>query len=215
MRFGLRTIVFLVFSSLMMLSGQATAHPHAWMDMQSRFMINDQHQLFALDLVWHFDDFYSANIIEDMKAKKEPMAQQYQEFAKQSIEYMAKENWLTHLTVDGKKIMFTMPKLYRTEKQQYHLKLHFLLPLKDPIPVAGKTFHLQIYDSTYYVEMLHHDVRAISVSDNAKDLCTYQLNQPHPPSDLSAYAASLDATQQTDDGLGKQFADEVVLTCKP
>jgi ABC-type uncharacterized transport system substrate-binding protein len=196
-------------------AGQLWAHPHAWMDLQTRFLINDQHELTGLDLVWHFDDFYSANIIEDMKDKKEPLAQQYQEFAKQSVEFMAKENWLTHFTVDGKKIPFTPPTAYRTEKQDYHLKLHFVLPLQQPMPVAGKTFHLSIYDSTYYVEMLHHDIKAVSISDNAKNLCKASLKQPHPPADLSAFAASLDATQQSDDGLGKQFADEVILTCNP
>ena len=29
-----------------------------------------QQQLIGLDLIWHFDDFYSANIIEDMKQRK-------------------------------------------------------------------------------------------------------------------------------------------------
>jgi ABC-type uncharacterized transport system substrate-binding protein len=49
------------------------------------------------------------------------------------------------------------PTNYRTEKIDYHLALHFVLPLKEPVPIKGNTFSLSIYDATYYVEMLHLD----------------------------------------------------------
>jgi ABC-type uncharacterized transport system substrate-binding protein len=193
----------------------AMAHPHAWMDLQTRFLINEQQQLTGLDLIWHFDDMYSANIIEDMKQKKEPLAEQYQQFAKDSIDFMATENWLTHLKVNGKAVTFIKPTAYRTEKEEYHLNLHFVLPLQAPLPVKGNTFTLSIYDSTYYVEMLHHKANAVSVSENANRLCQTQLETPKPPEDISAYAASLDVTQQSDTGLGTLFAEKVVLTCHP
>ncbi len=83
-------LFFLVFLSLA--APLAMAHPHAWMDLQTRFLVNEKLQLTGLDLIWHFDDFYSANIIEDMKQKEEPLEKQYQDFARQSIEFMAAEN---------------------------------------------------------------------------------------------------------------------------
>ncbi len=206
---------FFLFVLLSLATPLAMAHPHAWMDLQTRFLIDKQQQLTGLDLIWHFDDMYSANIIEDMKQKKEPLAQQYQQFAKDSIEFMASENWLTHLKVNGKSVTFTKPTAYRTEKEEYHLNLHFVLPLKEPLPVKGNTFTLSIYDSTYYVEMLHHKASAVSVSDDATGLCSAKLEIPKPPEDISAYAASLDVTQQSDKGLGTLFAEKVVLTCHP
>ncbi len=193
----------------------ATAHPHAWMDLQTRFLINDQQQLVGLDLIWHFDEFYSANIIEDMKLKEEPLEKQYQDFARQSIEFMAADNWLTHLELNGKKLAFSNPAVYRTEKQDYHLVLHFVLSLKEPVPLKGNSLSLSIYDSTYYVEMLHHKVGAVSVSDNAATLCDVRLEKPDPPADISAYAASLDINQQSEKGLGTLFAEKVLLTCQP
>ena len=203
------------FIAMGLTSLQVMAHPHAWMDLQTRFLINEQQQLTGLDLIWHFDDFYSANIIEDMKQKTEPLAQQYQDFAKQSVEFMAAENWLTHLEVNGNKVSFSKPTAYRTEKQEYHLVLHFVLPLKEPIAIKGNTLSLSIYDSTYYVEMLHHEANRISVSDNAKSLCQIKLEKPNPPEDISAYAASLDINQQSESGLGTLFAEKVLLTCQP
>lgn len=193
----------------------ATAHPHAWMDLQTRFLINDQQQLTGLDLIWHFDEFYSANIIEDMKLKEEPLEKQYQDFARQSIEFMAADNWLTHMELNGKQLTFSTPTVYRTEKQDYHLVLHFVLPLKEPVPLKGNSLSLSIYDSTYYVEMLHHKAGAVSVSDHAATLCDIRLEKPNPPEDISAYAASLDITQQGEKGLGTLFAEKVLLTCQP
>ena len=98
------------------------------------------------------------------------------------------------------------PTSYKTEKYAHHLALHFILPLKVPAPITGNRFRLSIYDSTYYVEMLHHKLSAISVTDNAAANCSIKLEAPHPPEDLSAYAASLDITAQSDDGLGEMFA---------
>lgn len=206
-------LFFLVFLSLAALL--AMAHPHAWMDLQTRFLVNEKLQLTGLDLIWHFDDFYSANIIEDMKQKEEPLEKQYQDFARQSIEFMAAENWLTHLELNGKKLTFSNPTVYRTEKQDYHLVLHFVLPLKEPVPLQGNSLSLSIYDSTYYVEMLHHKTSAVSLSDHAADLCDIQLEEPNPPEDISAYAASLDINQQSEKGLGTLFAEKVLLTCQP
>ena len=99
-------LCFLVLLSLA--APLAVAHPHAWMDLQTRFLINEQQQLTGLDLIWHFDDFYSANIIEDMKLKEEPLEKQFQDFARQSIEFMAVDNWLTHLELNGKKLTFSI-----------------------------------------------------------------------------------------------------------
>ncbi|MFB0974924.1 MAG: DUF1007 family protein [Tolumonas sp.] len=193
----------------------AVAHPHAWMDLQTRFLINDQQQLTGLDLIWHFDDFYSANLIEDMKQKEEPLEKQFQDFARQSVEFMATDNWLTHLELNGKKLAFSKPTAYRTEKQDYHLVLHFVLPLKEPIPLKGNSLSLSIYDSTYYVEMLHHKTSAVSISDYAANLCDIRLETPNPPEDISAYAASLDINQKSEKGLGTLFAEKVLLTCQP
>ena len=62
---------FFLFVLLSLATPLAMAHPHAWMDLQTRFLIDKQQQLTGLDLIWHFDDMYSANIIEDMKQKKD------------------------------------------------------------------------------------------------------------------------------------------------
>ncbi len=205
-------LCFLVLLSLA--APLAVAHPHAWMDLQTRFLINEQQQLTGLDLIWHFDDFYSANIIEDMKLKEEPLEKQFQDFARQSIEFMAADNWLTHLELNGKKLAFSNPTVYRTEKQDYHLVLHFVLPLKEPVSLKGNSLNLSIYDSTYYVEMLHHKASAVTLSDKAANLCAIRLEKPNPPEDISAYAASLDITQQSEKGLGTLFAEKVLLTCQ-
>ncbi len=191
----------------------AHAHPHTWIDMQTRFLINDQQELTGLDLIWHFDDVYSASILEDMKQKNEPLEKQYQEFARDSIDYMAAENWLTRFSMNDKPIQFQKPTSYKTEKYAHHLALHFILPLKVPAPVTGNHFNLSIYDSTYDVEMLHHKLSAISVTDNAAANCSIKLEAPYPLEDLSAYATSLDITAQSDDDLGEMFAENVVLTC--
>ncbi len=62
--------------------------------------------------------------------------------------------------------------------------------------------------------MLHHKASAVTLSDQAANLCAIRLEKPNPPEDISAYAASLDITQQSEKGLGTLFAEKVLLTCQ-
>jgi len=40
----------------------AKAHPHAWIDLDSRLIFDDQGKLEAVELHWLFDEFYTAFI---------------------------------------------------------------------------------------------------------------------------------------------------------
>ena len=41
-------------------AGSALAHPHSWIDLRSRVIMNEEGRVAALELDWLFDDLYTA-----------------------------------------------------------------------------------------------------------------------------------------------------------
>ena len=43
----------------------ALGHPHMWVDLESRVVLNNDAGTVAIQQVWLFDDFFSTSVIED------------------------------------------------------------------------------------------------------------------------------------------------------
>lgn len=200
--------------TLLLWSATSGAHPHSWIDMVSELSINKQGQLTALHLIWRFDEFYSASILDDAKANHHTPEQELTIFAKQTIDNLATENYLNRMSWHGKKIRFSLPATdYRASMEQGQIRFEYRLPLPAPLPLDEQGLEFAIYDSTYYVEMLHKQVEAIQLTGEGAALCQRQLIPPNPSAEQQAYALSLDKTQQADEGLGTAFAEKVEIRC--
>lgn len=199
---------------LLLWSAACGAHPHSWIDMVSELNINRQGQLTTLHLTWLFDEFYSASILDDAKANGHTPEQELKIFAKQTIDNLATENYLTRMSWHGKKIRFSQPVTdYQASMVQGQIRFEYRLPLPTPLPLNEQGVELAIYDSTYYVEMLHKQVEAIQLTGEGASLCQRQLIPPNPSAQQQAYAMSLDKTEQADEGLGTAFAEKVEIRC--
>ena len=49
---------------------KAVAHPHAWIDLRSKILFDDDGRMTGLELEWLFGDFYSAYVLQDVLAGK-------------------------------------------------------------------------------------------------------------------------------------------------
>ncbi|MGL4204549.1 MAG: DUF1007 family protein [Aeromonadaceae bacterium] len=203
----------LVQAFSMVVSPLAEAHPHSWIDMQSELQIDEQQRLTALRLSWLFDEFYSATILDDAKAAGHTVAQELQLFGHDTITNLAKENYLNRMTLDGQKVSFGQVSEYRTQLQDGRIRFDYTLPLKQPLPLSHHQLLFAIYDSTYYVEMLHQKEHAIRLTGPGAQGCHSSLRPPNPTDEQRMYAISLDKTDQADEGLGSAFAEQISVTC--
>jgi ABC-type uncharacterized transport system substrate-binding protein len=196
-------------------SSPAMAHPHSWIDMTSQLQIDGQKRLIGLHLSWLFDEFYSATILDDAKANGHSVNQELTLFGQDTLTNLATENYLNRMTLNGQKVHFGQGRDVHTRWQEGQIRLDYYLPLEPPVSLAGKRLQFAIYDSTYYVEMLHHQVDAIQLQGDGAKGCQRQLVPPNPTDEQQSYAISLDKTEQADDGLGTAFAEQVIVTCSP
>lgn len=200
---------------LLLGNNPVAAHPHSWIDMVTQLHIDQQQRLTGLQLSWLFDEFYSATILDDAKAKGHSVEQELALFGQETLANLATENYLIRMTREGHKVHFGPGNHARATLLNGQIRFDYQLPLQQPLPLAGKRLQFAIYDSTYYVEMLHRQVEAIQLLGAGASRCQRQLLPPDPSSEQQRYAMSLDKTEQADDGLGTAFAEQVLILCSP
>jgi ABC-type uncharacterized transport system substrate-binding protein len=160
-----------------------------------------------------FDEFYSATILDDAKAKGHSVEQELALFGEETLANLATENYLIRMTLEGKKVHLGQGNHARATLLNGQIRFDYQLPLNEPLPLAGKRLQFAIYDSTYYVEMLHRQVEAIQLQGDGATHCQHQLLAPNPSAEQQSYAVSLDKTEQADEGLGTAFAEQVIVHC--
>jgi ABC-type uncharacterized transport system substrate-binding protein len=70
-----------------------------------------------------------------------------------------------------------------------------------------------IFDPTYYVEILHAEIKDVIRLIDAPESCKHSLIKPDPNPEMVALAAGLDRNQSAGDTLGAIFADKVLIEC--
>lgn len=214
----MRPVACLGLLATLSLSGMAlpvAAHPHSWIDMVSQLQIDDRQRLTELHLSWLFDEFYSATILDDAKSNGHPLQQELDQFGQDTLNNLATENYLNRMTLDGQRVQFGHGDQPKTQWVNGQIRFDYRLPLAHPLPLTGKRLQFAIYDSTYYVEMLHGSPTAIQLQGEGAAGCRTELLPPNPSEEQQSYALSLDKTEQSEDGLGTAFAEQIIVQCAP
>jgi ABC-type uncharacterized transport system substrate-binding protein len=212
---GSKTISVLS-AALMLCSTQLFGHPHNWIDLSSEFTINEQGRLTSFTQHWQFDQFFSminyAQLMNEYQDESLGLASS----AMKMVANVAPDQYFSQLTVAGKNIALSVPKLYSLEIQQVDgnprliLKMHF--SLKEQPLVRGKTFSLQTFEPSYFVAMNHLSTTDIKIN-SSQSSCKVQLVSADPSEDLISYANSLDRSMRDTQGLGENFAQRIHIKC--
>ncbi|GLR64809.1 DUF1007 family protein [Marinospirillum insulare] len=200
---------------LLTLAGQLNAHPHVWIDLRTKPVINDRGELLGLEQAWRFDPFYSLVLIEELEkgGAAEELEERYDQLAWEIVKNLNSVNFFTQ----GKAELMASQWAEVTEstllKVGARIELRFFLPLVEPLLVKEATFSYQVYDPSYYIEMLHAKEGGLDRT-GLKPTCELSLEVATPSPDLIQQALALDKTQVADDPqLGKYFAERVNLDC--
>ncbi|GHB32461.1 DUF1007 family protein [Salinicola rhizosphaerae] len=204
------------------LPSAALAHPHGWVDVSVEGIFDDRGELTALRQRWRMDPFYSQVVMEDMASVKDgsTMAQRLDALGVEIRDNLAKENNLTHITLDGQPVAQGKVTDTNTEYRDERLVFSFVLPLAHAQPMAGHTLRYRVYDATYYIEMLHEANAdgsqplpdALTMAD-APAGCTTDIVKAKPDPEKVMEASMIDATQQTEPNIGRFFAETGEITC--
>jgi ABC-type uncharacterized transport system substrate-binding protein len=204
--------VFAGFAVALVGAGNALAHPHAWIDLRTRVIMNEG-RVAALELDWLFDDFYTAFVAEEFVKQDRPPSEFLPEVANTYLNNLAEYGYFTDVRLDGERLPLGEPTGAESGLRDKRLWLRFEVPLVEPVDPNSGRLTVAVYDPTYYIEIVYLEGEFVAFSGPGADACFGRVIPPNPSFEAIALASALDRTQSGGDGLGELFAETVVVEC--
>jgi ABC-type uncharacterized transport system substrate-binding protein len=204
----------------LLMSGLAQAHPHGWIDLRMRLVVDDEGLLTGLHQSWRMDPFYSLVILEELghAGGEGGLEAALDQLGGEIRDNLVPYGYYTELTLAGKKLGFEAVNDYTVLERGGRVEFIFLLPLAEPLPLAGQTLRYQVFDPTYYIEMVHEEEGNRPASDallvGGGLECETRIEQADPDPEKVMRAAMLDVTDEAEPGLGRHFAETGEVTCR-
>ncbi|WP_254280970.1 MULTISPECIES: DUF1007 family protein [unclassified Halomonas] len=195
------------------------AHPHGWVDLGVRVIIDEQGQVEALHQRWRMDPFYSLVILEELGSAQgnDSLDARLDQLGLDIRNNLAPQHYYTEVTHAGERLALGEVNDYTVMERDGRVEFIFLLPLAQPVALGEEALRYQIFDPSYYIELLHEEEgdtpRADALVVSGDHDCTTQIVPADPDPELVMQAAMLDVTDQAEPGLGRYFAETGVVKC--
>lgn len=133
-------------------TARAEAHPHILVDAHVKLLFDQRGDLTAIANVWDFDEAFSAYAIQgyDSKGDGRPTRQDLQPLAQINMDSLKEYHFFTSVTAQGSSATLGAPTDYWDEFTDEKMKLHFTIPLKQPVAVHGRAVTVAVYDDEYF-----------------------------------------------------------------
>ncbi|WP_447527740.1 DUF1007 family protein [Vreelandella sp. TE19] len=208
----------LAFTLSVLASPGAQAHPHGWIDLSVNVLTDEQGRATALSQTWRMDPFYSLIVFDELSRVEDASFEEGLDQLGQDIrENLEAQGYFTELWVDGEPQALGEVSEYTTLKRNERLVYMFTLPLAEPVALDGALLEYQIFDPTYYIEVVHEEQNgapAESALALAGELsCDLSVTPADPDPELVLQAALLDKGEQGEPDLGRFFAETGHVNC--
>jgi ABC-type uncharacterized transport system substrate-binding protein len=212
-----RYIFLLFLAGGLAASASASAHPHVWVTMHSKFLYAPDGSVTGVRHSWTFDDMFSAFATMGFPKTNGTFTREtLQPLAKVNIDSLKDFDYFTYAAVDGKrdKDAFNEPLAdywLNYDAKTTLLTLHFTLPFKKP--VKAKTLKIEVYDPTFFIDFaMAKDDPVTLVGAPAR--CKVATEKPPDinfPTTLQFDQALV--TNEANIGMGASFANTMTVTC--
>ncbi len=190
------------------------AHPHSWIDLDTRLVFNDAGRLEAVELHWLFDEFYTAFIAEEFTTADQAPSAFLEDVAAENLANLEEYGYFTDLRQDGTRLPLGEVRRFATGLDGERLWLEFEVALAEPADPTHGRIDLAVYDPTYYIEVLYHPGRSPTLDGIDDSSCTVFVMPPTPTPEQIAQAFALDLNQTGENGLGRFFAEIAQIDCR-
>lgn len=203
-----------LFLVLLLSAGRADAHPHVWVTLKTEIVYAADGTVTAVRHAWAFDDMFSAYALQGIRHAKKGQytREELTSLAQTNVDSLKEYDYFTYAKADGKKLKFGPATDYWLEYNGAALMLHFTLPLKTP--VAAKTFQVDVYDPTIFVDFEFAKQKPVSLS-GAPAQCGLTIDLPHQPTPAEQLRLSqLDSSPaQASSAFAEMFANKMLVKC--
>ncbi len=203
----------------LLLSPNANAHPHGWIDLSVRVITDDQGVVTGLHQTWRMDPFYSLVVFEELQqVENASLEAGLDQLGKEIRDNLATENYLTEVRINGELQALGEVSEYTALERDGRLTFMFILPLEAPQPLTEAMLSYQVFDPTYYIEVVHEEEGGQPREDalilNGEPSCELSILPADPDPERVMQAALLDKDESGEPGLGRYFAETGQIDCR-
>lgn len=191
----------------------AAAHPHSWIDLETRLVLDSDGRLQAVWQGWLFDEFYTAFIAEEFTKSGLAPSAFLEQVAAENLTNLRAYDYFTELAQDGEPLALGEIGRFASHLKGERLWLEFEVALESPVDPGQGLLTLAVFDPTYYIEILYAEGRAPEIEGDGED-CAVFVMPPTPTADQVAMAFMLDVNETGGDGLGRHFAEIATIDCQ-
>ncbi len=207
-RVGFASFAFLLLSSA------AAAHPHMWIDLKSRIILQDDGQVSGIYQEWLFDDFFSTALLEEAARHPQGVAKGVRQHVATIMDNLEPYEYFTLIEMDGTPVPLYLDGDFTAEIRENRVWVNFTVSLKRSVDLTSNKFTYAVFDPTYYIEMFHAENETFSFEGDAPDGCSPKIIEPNPSANAISLSQSAGLDAIPDDTIGRLFAETVAVTCR-
>jgi ABC-type uncharacterized transport system substrate-binding protein len=191
------------------------AHPHEWIEMQVQIVFSDDGKITGMRHDWLMDEFFSAFALEGvLKRGNEPTASGLEDLGNEMLRNISEINYFIRAMHNTVPVELENHQLTSLVVEDGKLRMIFDVDFARSLTPSVSTLDYKIYDSAFYIEMIHIEGKRPVELINAPQGCGWELEPPEENQALSAFANSLGREESPGMELGAFFAEAVTVSCK-
>jgi ABC-type uncharacterized transport system substrate-binding protein len=199
------------FLGLLFLASPASAHPHAWIEMETRLIFDKEERARSLEIVWTFDEFFSLYALS--KPASEASDEEMRQLVAEYVAGLQDFGYFTEVTSNGEKVAITEVASQDARSRGEQLVMIFEVAFERPLDPLAEKIAYAVYDPTYYIEILHETPDSAHLGEGAPAGCGVAILPPNPDPETIGLAAALGPNESAGDWLGSIFAERVEVRC--
>ncbi|MEP4379089.1 MAG: DUF1007 family protein [Alphaproteobacteria bacterium] len=205
--------VLALVAGLFLAGGHAGAHPHVWIDLETKPVIDANGNVAGLEVAWIFDPFYTVFAIEDKMTEDGVDQESFLRMVAENLENLRPHDFFTDIRAGGAKVTLGPVETFDAGLLEGKLWMRFVVTFEEPVDPRVDVLSYAVYDPTFYIEIAYADPRKANLDAVATPGCEAQLEEANPTSETITLAQSLDAAATGPDTLGEMFAQRVRIAC--
>jgi ABC-type uncharacterized transport system substrate-binding protein len=210
------------FAGLTLLSASALAHPHVIIEGWSDVIFNGAGLIEGIYIEWAFDENYSEIAIEGLDANDDGFysAAELDVLTRENIAALKDYNYFVYAKADGKQLAYGDVTEYTQILTGKILKLHFRVPLAEPVDPRKAEFTYKIYDPSFYIAIDYAAKSPVNVIGTLPEQCKVELGKVVADEQTEQTREMLstkgqDWQPEEEEDFGALFAQPVNVICKP
>lgn len=199
----------------------ALAHPHVWVEMRSDVVFDDAGTISGVNIEWTFDDAYAQMALDGLDANKDGFYSEPEiaPLTKENMKSLKDYGYFTVMRLNGNLLETGEAKeagqLYANDK----LKLHFHVPLKQPLDPRSGEFIVKVYDPDFFIALDYAKDEPVTVIGQMPKGCAMEVKPVPTDEELEQTREMLSAKgkdwkPENNEDFGAMFAQPVIVSCK-